>query len=62
VAALLLARYAIPGATACDVSLLLFVFSGLLPALIGTFWLMVAPLRRHSPGWSDNLETLVGRT
>jgi uncharacterized membrane protein YbhN (UPF0104 family) len=62
VAALLLARYAIPGATACAVSLLLFVFSGLLPALIGTFWLMVAPLRRRSPGWSENLETLVGRT
>jgi len=62
VAALLLARYAIPAATACDAALLLFVFSGLLPALIGTFWLMVAQLRRHSAGWSENLETMVGRT
>jgi uncharacterized membrane protein YbhN (UPF0104 family) len=62
VAALLLARYAIPSATACDVSLLLFVFSGLLPALIGTFWLLAAPLHGRSPGWSENLETLVGRT
>jgi uncharacterized membrane protein YbhN (UPF0104 family) len=55
VAALLLAPYAIPSAVACDVGLLLFAFSALLPALIGGAWLAAAPTgagRRCS----DNLE------
>jgi uncharacterized membrane protein YbhN (UPF0104 family) len=39
VAAMLLARYAIPSAVAVDAALLLHVFSGLLPAAAGAFWL-----------------------
>jgi len=61
VATLLLARYAIPSATACDVGLLLFAFSGLLPALIGGIWLAAAARQGH-PRWSETLEALVERT
>jgi uncharacterized membrane protein YbhN (UPF0104 family) len=39
VAAMLLARYAIPSAVAVDAALLLHVFSGLLPAVAGALWL-----------------------
>ena len=42
VAAMLLARYAVPAAVACDAGLLIFVFSGLLPALVGGAWLLVS--------------------
>jgi len=42
VAALLLARYAVPSAVACDAGLLIFVFSALLPALVGGAWLAVS--------------------
>ncbi|MBI1940140.1 MAG: flippase-like domain-containing protein [Acidobacteria bacterium] len=38
VAAILLARFAIPASVALDVSLLLFAFTGLLPAIIGLVW------------------------
>jgi len=61
VATLLLARYAIPSATACDVGLLLFAFSGLLPALIGGIWLAAAA-QQGCPRWSESLEALVART
>lgn len=39
VAAMLLARFAIPSAVALDAALLLHVFSGLLPAAAGAIWL-----------------------
>lgn len=39
VAAMLLARFAIPSAVALDAALLLHVFSGLLPAAAGALWL-----------------------
>lgn len=42
VAAMLLARYAVPSAVACDAGLLIFVFSALLPALVGGAWLAVS--------------------
>jgi uncharacterized membrane protein YbhN (UPF0104 family) len=45
-AALLLAPYAIPSAVACDVGLLQFAFSALLPALIGGIWLAAATVRK----------------
>jgi uncharacterized membrane protein YbhN (UPF0104 family) len=61
VATLLLARYAIPSATACDVGLLMFAFSGLLPAFIGGIWLATTAQHGH-PRWSENLEALVERT
>jgi uncharacterized membrane protein YbhN (UPF0104 family) len=38
VAAVLLARFSIPPTVALDVSLLLFAFTGLLPAIIGLVW------------------------
>lgn len=42
VAAMLLAHYNVPSAVACDAGLLLFVFSALLPALVGGAWLLVS--------------------
>jgi len=42
VAAMLLAHYAVPSAVACDAGLLIFVFSALVPALVGGAWLLVS--------------------
>ena len=42
VAAMLLAHYAVPSAVACNAGLLIFVFSALLPALVGGAWLLVS--------------------
>jgi uncharacterized membrane protein YbhN (UPF0104 family) len=53
VAAMLLARYAIPSAVAVDAALLLHVFSGLLPATAGAVWLACARMpvwRRPAKG------------
>lgn len=59
VAALLLARYTIPAVVAVDTALLLFVFSALLPALLGGVALLWP--RSQRPTWSCNLESLVWR-
>ena len=52
VAAVLLARYAVPSAVAIDATLLLWVFSAVLPAVAGGVWLLVsgASLPRFSFG------------
>jgi uncharacterized membrane protein YbhN (UPF0104 family) len=49
VAALLLARFAVTPAVALDVALLLFAFTGLLPALIGGVWLLVSQAAGAAP-------------
>ena len=47
VAAFLLARRAVPGAAAIDAALFLFLFSAVLPAVTGGFWLLPRRLRRE---------------
>ncbi len=42
-AGLLLARFAVPQAAATDAALLLYAFSGLLPAILGGLWLLARP-------------------
>ncbi len=57
VAALLLARYGLSPAAAADVGLLLFVFSGLLPAVGGGIWLLASGSSFRAP-WPSELETI----
>ena len=59
VAVLLLARYGIPSAVACNVGLLLYAFSALLPALIGGIWL-AASTNRQMPQMPHIWERLSG--
>ncbi len=48
-ATLLLARYAIPAAVAADVALFLFAFLTLIPALIGSAWLLLTAAGQTTP-------------
>lgn len=48
-ARLLLARFAVPSAVAFDAALLLFVFSGFLPAAIGGVWLLCSRAAKADP-------------
>ncbi len=57
VAALLLGRYGLSPAAAADVGLLLFVFSGLLPAVAGGAWLLVSGSSARAE-WPSELETI----
>ncbi len=57
-AILILARFAIPPATALAAALLLFALTALLPAGLGALWLVVRPHHQKLRGW-ENLETLV---
>lgn len=48
VAAFLLARRAVPGAAAIDAALFVFLFTAVLPAIAGGFWMLARRLRKDS--------------
>jgi hypothetical protein len=52
-AALLLSPYAVPSGAAVDASLVWFVFAMLLPAVIGTFWLIAERVKPRRVRKSD---------